>query len=213
MNTENTLQKTRQPIVVRKLRESFKQDKNGNTLLSAELAQTIVTHLPSAKPTNSLNDSLYTTDDYNLNTTDYDETRVCFIVVPANQTIESVQKKIETLKDACIAKTLSYSPILSEEDLSAIESYKAGTLKSEEPIDLDYYANKQAVRYGKNSENEGKLILHNGFVQYKRNSFHTSMTEDKDLRDKANVYMSEALLEEAKTGELAYQSDGKLEVA
>jgi hypothetical protein len=201
---------TRQPIVVRNLKKSFKQDKDGNTMLSAELAQVITTQYPSTKPNNSLNDSMYSLNDYNSDTTDFEETRVCFFVVPANQTTESVQEKTDSFKEACIAKTLSYSPILSQEDLSAIESYKNGSLTSETPINLDYFAKRQAVRHGKNSEFEGELILHNGFVQYKRTSFHTSTTEDKDLRDVTNVYMSEELKQEVMTDKHVYQSEGHL---
>ena len=134
--------------------------------------------------------NIFSLDEFGFKEDKYEstETRVAWIDVPANSTVESVTEKLKSFPKARINKYLSNSPILSDTDKYAIDN-------PDLEVDLDTFANRQVVRYGANHENAGELILdRNGKVQYRRNAFSPSGAADVDIRSaEAEMYLSEEI--------------------
>lgn len=159
--------------------------------LTAELKQTIATkaYYPSKSVTNSLNDNIFSTTDFGFSEQEFSttETRVAWIDVPLGSTIESVQTRIDAMKDLTLYRIMSNKPIIADTEQYAIDSPELN-------VTVDTIANRQVVRYPDNHEtNPGEIILDvHGKVQYRRIAFSKTLKEDQDKRTEevTDVYVS-----------------------
>ena len=109
--------------------------------------------------------------------------RVFFLNVPESfDTIEKVQEHLKKYPNLHLYRILSTKPILSNEDIAAINNGK---------LSLDTKANQQIVR-----NNEGKIVAFEGKPQYKRIGVSTEFREDEDLRNSEDVYTSTEIWDE-----------------
>lgn len=109
--------------------------------------------------------------------------RVFFLTVPESlDTVEKVQEYLKKFPNLHLYKILSTKPILSNEDIAAINSGK---------LSLDTKANQQIVRNA-----EGKIVPFKGKPQYKRICLSIEFREDEDLRNSEDCYTSSEIWEE-----------------
>jgi hypothetical protein len=150
----------------------------------AQLRMVIQKTYPAARIGNSLNGSIYDLDDFDFQTDGgvYEENRVAWIDVPVNATPENVQQDLQKFPNARIYKILSLQPILTEEQVNAMEQgiseYTAadGTVK---PVDMDYYKEKQRI-----PNEDGEWANYKGLPQYRQTAFSPTGQEDIDTREK-----------------------------
>lgn len=166
-------------------------DKEGT--ITAELKQTVTTksYYPTKSVSNSLQDNIFDATDFGFQEQVYEskDTRVAWIAVPVGSTVESVTKQLEIFSNANIYKVLSNHPILTEEDKFAIEDATLNVTK-------EMIATKQAVRYPKDHEKAGELVLDVfGKIQYRRTAFSKAGSVDIDNRtkDPADCYLTDIL--------------------
>lgn len=180
--------------------------------LTAQLRQIVTTKTtyPSTQISDGVSDNLFGTSDFTDigqgQTYENKEKRVAWINVPSSTTVAEVQAKLDALysagKQPCIMKVVSNEPILTDNQINAISR----GLKT-----MDYYANKQVVRYGDSSANAGALILDdNGNPMYKRTFFQADKVEDENRCDGENVYMSTEIAEELSTESEFANNEGLL---
>lgn len=132
----------------------------------------------------------------------YDNTRVDWIEVPKDSTVESVQSLIDQYPKARITRYLSSKPIIDAPQEAvlynglrgdAFEDFKKthGIVADEWNQEcatalLNKIVQSQIVRYGENNS-EGKpadeLVLHNGKAQYRITRFNIEGDPDIDKRD------------------------------
>jgi hypothetical protein len=146
--------------------------------LTAEIKQTITTksYYPSKAVSNNLQDNPFASSEFGFAEQEFvaTEKRVAWVDVPKGSTVESVAAKLATLPDATIYKILANKPILSDNQLYAIE---AGLTSK------DVIADGQVVRFPTGHPQAGQIILDpQGKVQYKATYFKTSAMADQDLR-------------------------------
>ena len=190
---------SRSPVQVTQVYKSEFQKPNS---LTAELRQEVVTtsYYPKANMSNSLNDKLFSTEDFGVKEETYEskEIRVAFLNVPESlDTPEKVQAHLAKFPELCLYRILSNKPILSEEDLRAIEQGF---------ISVDTKAKSQVVRYPDNSETPGMLALTKvGKVQYRRVAISTSFKDDDDQRNDIpeDIFLTEDLKAELNNVEVA----------
>lgn len=161
---------------------------NKDKMIQAEVRQVVetTTSYPSTKITNSLNDALFSTDEYGIAEQTFKslEKRVAWLNVPESATKESVQAKIAP--DAVLYRILSNHPILSAEDEAVLNDPKFD-------VSLDTYADSQIARYPEGHEKAGTIILDNlGKPMYRRIAFANKKVKDRDIRtqDPSDFYMS-----------------------
>jgi hypothetical protein len=178
--TSNTDQRVRKEISKSALAISrvYAANYQKEGTLTAEIKQTVTTksYYPSKSVSNNMQDNPFSTSDFGFSENEYtsQETRVVWVDVPADSTVESVGAKLSSLPGATIYKVLANKPILSDNQIYAIN---AG-LTTEDAI-----ADKQVVRYPSGHPQENQLILDpNGKVQYKATFFKSSVKEDEDMR-------------------------------
>ena len=153
--------------------------------LTAEIKQTVTTKsfYPSKSVANNFQDNPFSTAEFGFAEQEYSSNskRVVWVDVPVGSTAESVTAKLAALPDATIYRIYANKPILSDNQLYAIN---AGLTTK------DAIADKQVVRYGEGDPQVGKLILKNGKPQYKADFFKSTATADQDLRteDPADFY-------------------------
>jgi len=164
--------------------------------LTAELKQTVLTksYYPTKSVKNSINGNIFSSEDFGFEETEYksNETRVAWIDVPLNSTVESVKAKLQTVKGANLYRILSNKPIIADTEKYAIENPQLN-------VTIDTFSERQVVRYPDNSEKAGELALDkNGKIQYRRIAFSVNSAEDQDLRTKepSDFYASPALVAE-----------------
>ncbi|MHA2400683.1 MAG: hypothetical protein ACXADU_17570 [Promethearchaeota archaeon] len=166
--------------------------------LTCQIRQVINTKTvyPSTQLSDGISDNLFGASEFTSvsagQTYENSETRIAWMNVPSNTTVQAVQAKLDALyaagKEPCIMKIVSNEPILTDNQLNAISR----GLKT-----MDDFANSQVVRYGSNHSNAGALILDdNGNPMYKRTFFQTSKVEDENRCDKDRVYVSSEIAEE-----------------
>lgn len=190
---------SRSPIQVSQVYKSEFQKPNS---LTAELRQEVVTtsYYPKANMSNSLNDKLFASEDFGVKDEAYEskEIRVAFLNVPESlDTPEKVQAYLAKFPELCLYRILSNKPILSEEDLRAIEQGF---------ISVASKAKSQVVRYPDTSETPGMLALTKaGKVQYRRVSISTSFRNDDDQRNDIleDTFLTEELKAELNNIEVA----------
>lgn len=164
--------------------------------LTAELKQkfTTMSYYPSKQVADNIQDNPFGTAEFGFQEQEFkaEETRVAWIDVPMNSTIESVKARLAALPNAKIYRILSNRPIISDSQQYAIDNPQLET-------SLDSIAETQVVRYPDSDPNAGKLILdNNGKIQYKRNALTIKGMEDVDSRtaDPADFYASPQLTAE-----------------
>jgi hypothetical protein len=164
---------------------------------TAELKQTVTTksYYPSKSVNSDKQDNLFGTSEFGLEEQEYEttETRVAWMNVPIGTTVEQVEARLKQAPEAVLMKSLSYTPILSSDQIYAIQQ----GLRTK-----DDFAKSQAVRLPENEATiadgtAGKLALHEGNVQYRQVFFKLTKVEDEDLRTPDNIYAPEELLVEA----------------
>jgi hypothetical protein len=166
--------------------------------LTAQLRQVVSTKTtyPSTQLSDGVSDNLFGASEFTSvsagQTYENSETRIAWINVPSNTTVQGVQAKLDALysagKQPCIMKVVSNEPILTDNQLNAISR----GLKT-----MDDFANSQVVRYGSNHANAGALILDdNGNPMYKRNFFQLDKVEDENRCSADKVYLSTEIAEE-----------------
>lgn len=190
---------SRSPIQVSQVYKSEFQKPNS---LTAELRQEVVTtsYYPKANMSNSLNDKLFAAEDFGVKDEAYEskEIRVAFLNVPESlDTPEKVQAHLAKFPELCLYRILSNKPILSEEDLRAVEQGF---------ISVASKAKSQVVRYPDTSETPGMLALTKaGKVQYRRVAISTSFKDDDDQRNDIpeDTFLTEDLKAELNNIEVA----------
>jgi len=166
----------------------YKSDFQKEGTLTAEIKQTntITSFYPSKSVTNSLSDNPFSTKDFNFKETEFknSETRVTWIDVPQDADIKSVQEQLSLYPNACLKKTTSNHPILSQQDEYAI---------NQGIISLDNFADKQILRYPNSHQKAGEIILDNyGKPQFRRITMSLEPSNDADFRnsDPSDYYSS-----------------------
>ena len=160
-----------------------------NNGLQAILKQTCTTTkvYPKSKLGSSLDDTVFE-EEPGTSFSD-DSTRVYFLKLPKGmETKEQVEAHLQKYPNLHLVRTLSFSPVLSKEDMSMI---KKGDLKMEDK------ARSQAVRNGNNN-----LILYEGKVQYKRICLSLEFKEDIDIRTPEDIYLPKFLQDEIASYEI-----------
>lgn len=134
----------------------------------AQLRQEVTSIYPAARAHNSLSDGLFEAGDFGDGQS-YVEKRVTWVPVKVGTTLEQVQELIRQNSDAVLHKTLSMDPILSEEQINAIE-----TGLSEMTYD-DY-----REKFVRDSENNPVLYGNKNF--YRSINFKKTFVADTDKR-------------------------------
>jgi hypothetical protein len=186
-------------MVSRVYKAAYQKD---NTL-TAELKQTVTTKsfYPSKSVSNELKDNPFSNAQLGISEGEpYEakETRVTWIEVPVDSTVESVQAKIATLPNASIYKILANKPILSSTQQAGVNAGLTTT---------DIIADGQAVRYSKDHLEAGKLVLHNGKPQFRVTYFKSAGSPDVDMRtaDPADFYATPTMKAELSNVVMAEQ--------
>lgn len=174
----------------------YKSDFQKEGTLTAELKQTIktVSLYPTKSVSNSLSANIFDMKDFGFEEKPYEstETRVAWIDVPANSTVESVTERLKATPNAMLYRILSNKPILSDTDNYAINSPELN-------VTINDFSNKQAVRYPEGAENAGQLALDkSGKIQYRRIAFSLNKVADVDSRtqDPSDFFASPELISE-----------------
>lgn len=134
----------------------------------AQVRQIVTSQYPAARGNNSLSDTLFPAQSFGVGQ-EYEEIRVTWIPVPLNTKLAAVKTQLAKFPEARLVKTLSLNPILSEEQIRAMET--GVSTKTEED-----YAEKFVI------DAEGNPTLYHGHKQYRHISFSQVPKEDVDLR-------------------------------
>lgn len=188
---------SKSPISVSRV---YTSDYQKEGTLTAELKQTVTTKsfYPSKSVANSLQDNIFSMADFKFEEQEYtnNEVRVAWIDVPVGMTVEQVTAKLQTNPNAGLYRILSNKPIISDTEQYAIDS-------AELEVNLDTFANRQAVRFPNGHPQEGELAFDtNGKIQYRRVAFSVAGIEDKDIRtsEPSDFYASPELEAEINNG-------------
>jgi len=156
--------------------DKVEQDQYKADLFSAQIRQIVTKVYPSASISNNMQDSLFSADKFDLEGSEFNETRVCWISVPHGTTAEQVQAQLDSCPNAKIYKVLAHEPILNDGQEYALEQGLN---------DLATFENAQLVR-----DNDGNPILDDGAMQYSAKYFSKDGKEDEDRRVSSNVSTS-----------------------
>lgn len=166
----------------------YKSDWQKEGTLTAEIKQTVktVTAYPSKSVSNNMQDNIFGNEAFGFENKEFEnnETRVGWIDVPTNATVESVVAQLNKFPTATLYKVLSNKPILTDAQVYAI---------AQDLTTKDIIGDRQVVRYPVGHPDAGSLILdNNGKIQYRATFFKTSALEDIDSRtvDMQDVYMT-----------------------
>lgn len=156
----------------------YSSDYQKEGTLTAELRQTVTTksYYPTKSVANNMQDNVFGMEDFGFEEQEYvnQENRVSWIDVPMGTSAEAVLAKLESFPGASLYRVLSNHPILTDNQVYAIN--QGLTTK-------DVFAERQIVRYPEGSENAGKIALDsNGKPQYRAVFFSSSAKEDQDNR-------------------------------
>ena len=168
------------PVVV----EAVEKNRFGKLQARISSIETITSVYGLKNGASSLDSQIFPSKDFGEGETHRNESkRVFFLNVPESlDTIEKVQEHLKKFPNLHLFRILSTKPILSNEDLAAIDNGK---------LSLDTKANQQIVR-----NNEGKIVAFEGKPQYKRICLSTEFREDEDLRNSEDCYTSTEIWEE-----------------
>lgn len=144
-------------------------------IFQAEVRQTVTTEYPSMRVGNSNSDLLFGLDKFKLpEGQKFESTRVAFLPIPSEMSIEEVQKAIDEQKNACIygIRSNKVEDVLTEEQ-------KQSVILGQRT--LDDYRKSRVVK-----DKDGKDLP--GVPQYVQYFFSLTKKEDIDLRTvKTNV--------------------------
>lgn len=152
------------PITVDKVEVNSFNDK----VWQAQLRQEVTVTYPAARAHNSLSDGLFAADQFGEGQS-FVEKRVTWLPCPIDTTVEVIEEILRQNADAVLHKTLSMEPILSEEQINAMET----GLSDQTPED---YAEKNV------KDADGETLLYAEKPFYRNISFKTSFIKDNDLR-------------------------------
>lgn len=179
------MQTAKQTTGIVKVYGAITVDKVGPSLNSkkaqAQLRQTVTNVYPGVRPGNSLNDGLFTAEEFGSETQEFIEERVAFVPVPLTATLEDVQKRISALPKARITRILSLKPILTKEQENAMVQ---GLSKNEDgsPKTMEDYENSQHIL----NKAKEKVLYQGKYPQYRVTSFldgNSSEPQDLDFRE------------------------------
>lgn len=179
---------TTSPITLDEIRVGEFQKEGTKTAQLRQVRETRSTY-PSKRIDSSLQQNFFDSEDFGFEgkTFDGQETRMAFVLVPENVTMEQMQVKLEAANKngACIYRVLSNQPILDEHQLYAI---------SQGLTTVDRFANAQIVRYPEGHEKAGQITLDKASrPQYRKTYFWNTKREDVDNRGKGTPYLSAEL--------------------
>lgn len=140
---------------------------------SAQLRQTVTTTYPSVRVTNSLNDSLFSLDEFKLpEGQSYTSTRVTWLNVPEGMTAKQVQERIDAAKMPVIYRKISNKV----EDVMSAEQHQAvaAGLRT-----IEEFQDQLRVRYVDEATGELRDVEP---AQYRTNAFSTEGRADEDFR-------------------------------
>lgn len=177
------IKKVDSAVTVEKLIPHLSSEKK----VQAQIRMTVNTTYPEAKVGNSLNASIFGADEFGFGDgQNFDEKRVAWIDVPAAITLAQVREKMATIKDARLYRTISLEPILTEEQVRAMDTGLSTRTDKDgvvTPIDMDYYKDRQVVRQStENPEDVGEIRLYKELPQYRVIAFSDNSKADIDLR-------------------------------
>lgn len=164
MKAQNSIRNSYSKITVDSVGPSLNVKKH-----QAQIRQTVTALYPGARANNSLSDKLFEPENFGLGES-YDEVRVTWIPVPIGTTIEEVQAKLAKHPNARLVRTLSLNPILSEEQIQAMEQGVSDKT-------MEDYKAKFIV------DPSGAAVLYKGHKQYRHIAFRTEAVADVDLRE------------------------------
>lgn len=178
------------PVVVSEVVTSQYQKAGTKTAILRQTIHQKATY-PSVHIGNNKSDMLFAEDAFTLPTKEFEDTRtrVAFINVPDNVTVEEVQEHLKSCPEATLYRELSNRPILTDMQEQALQMAYERDGKVGKQTLMDTYADKQVLRYPADYEEEakrGKLILDkNNKPQYQATFFSKTKKEDVDKRTEA----------------------------
>lgn len=201
MNTENqntvaTEERIRKEVSKSGLEVTrvYKSEWQKEGTLTAEIKQTVKTSsfYPSKSVSNDMQDNVFVTKDFGFKDQIFEneETRIAWMDVPANSTIETVVAQLKQFPNATLYRVLSNKPILTSDQKYAVEA---------ELTTVDIIGARQVVRYPESHSQAGSLVLDpNGKPQYRQVFFKASAIEDIDSRtaEPSDFYASQEIIAE-----------------
>lgn len=165
-------------ITVDEVREGLNPKKH-----TAQLRQVVTSVYAGVRNGNSLQDPLFTDEQFGTEPTSYEEQRIAFVDVPKGFTKLQVEAQLKKLPKARIYRILSLTPILTQEQERAIA---VGLSKNPDgsPMTIEDYKAKFIVNP------KGEAVLYNGHNQYRTTKFSQTVTEDVDLRAEQLIELS-----------------------
>lgn len=172
----------------------YKADYQKEGTITAEIKQTVITksYYPSKSVTNSHQDNVFGMADFKFEEQEYTnkETRVVWLDVPENSSIEIVAERLSQFPDACLYRILGNKPIITDNQRYAIENGLTS---------MGVIAESQIVRFPKGHSKEGEIALDsNNKPQYRSVFFKSTACEDQDYRNAEpnDFYITDALASE-----------------
>lgn len=164
MNVVSNLQKTYGRITVDSVGPSLNTKK-----AQAQVRQIVTTLYPGARAASSLSDGLFKDADFGVGES-YEEARVTWIPVPLGTTKKQVEAQLAKHPNARLVKTLSFYPVLSDEQKRAIDTGLSTKTMAEyeEEVVLD---------------SEGTPVKYKGRTFHRAINFRATQVEDIDLRE------------------------------
>lgn len=135
----------------------------------AQVRQLVTTMYPAQRNHDSLSDGLFEPDAFGEGQ-DFPEKRVTWIPVPAGTSVEDVKTLLAQVPEACIQKTLSLEPILSDEQINAMSNGLSD-------MTMDGYKEK-CVK----DTNDNIVLYADAAPFYRSTKFKLTFEEDVDLR-------------------------------
>lgn len=198
----NGITRTFQPITVDEVKpHTYKEDKG---IHSAQIRQIVKTTYPSVRVGNSLSDSLFTLDQFNLTEGQtYESNRVTWIDVPAGMTAEQVQELIGAQPEARIYRKISNNvlDVMSAEQKQAIT---AGLRTLEE------FQEQLRVRYVDPSTSE---LIAVEPAQYRNYGFSKSAKSDEDFRTIGQIELEGKTQTQAETTNAPVKTEAPVNTA
>jgi len=103
--------------------DSKQPDGYSKTKEQAQLRQKVIKNYPREQITNSMNDNIFSKEDFNLGQDyQYPEQRVTWIPVPKGTTKEEVEENLKSYPNATLYKILSHEPIFTNEHVQYANS-------------------------------------------------------------------------------------------
>jgi len=164
------------PITIDKVELNMFKD----TMNSAQLRQVIDKTYASASISNDKKDAFTDLEDFDLEESTYQETRVTWVDVPLGWDLEKCEERLLSMEGSCIYRELSSEPILTVNHIGYMDSLETEEEKEEFMNDIK---DRQQVVNGET----GEIILHGGVPQYRAVFFSAEAREDVDTRIKVDV--------------------------